>query len=305
MYNYKYNSFDRRRRNLGRTLTSFQPLAQVLVSLFINIALMVLVEFTNAFWLWTDQKQLFGVRLCQYVWISKVLPEIMAVQGTAFLVFGTWTNARKGTEDVEHSESHCKAFLRNIFVTLLVSLSCIVILVLSRIYQPQVGQSASLALQDWNLFESETCPSAHQHLTWYSLVFRWFIGFIVPLIFSFALLVDLSLCRQLKRSVKQYTFLSVSLIICHLITQTPSMIMDFMDFAVGVNVNKNAFATVASIMTKLHYSLFPIAVICFLPWKRQTIQEDRQHQLRFLYRRKSHHQEQDCRSTPENKDLLE
>ena len=283
----------RRSRNLGQ-LNLFQPLAQVLVSLCVNIVLMILIEFTNSFWLWTDQKHLLGLRLCHYVWVSKVLPEVMAVQGTASLVLGTWTNARRRTEDVEYSESHCKALLRNIFVTSFVSLSCIVILVLSRIYQPQVGQSASLALQEWNLFESETCPSAHQHLTWYSLVFRWFIGFILPSIFSIALLIDLSLCRQLERSVKQYTYLSISLMICHSMTQTPSMVMDFLNFADVVN--KNAFTTVALTMTKLHYSLLPMAIICFLPWKRQTVQD--QHQLKFLYRQRN-------RQEQENKELLE
>ena len=82
--------------------------------------------------------------------------------------------------------------------------------------------------------------------------------------------------------------------ICHLMTQTPSMVMDFLNFANVVN--KNAFATVALTMTKLHYSLLPMAIICFLPWKRQTVQD--QHQLKFLYRQRN-------RQEQENKELLE
>ena len=88
----------RRSRNLGQ-LNSFQPLAQVLVSLCINIVLMILIEFTNSFWLWTDQKHLLGLRLCHYVWVSKVLPEVMAVQGTASLVLGTWTKRQVKESD--------------------------------------------------------------------------------------------------------------------------------------------------------------------------------------------------------------
>ena len=254
-----------------------EALIQTPITLGFNLILLVVVECPTLFWWVSRQNYLFGVRLCHYVWITKILPEAISIQGTATLVMGIWTRKNDAK----------RVSCRSVGLTLLCSVFYAAILSLSRIYQPRVGLSAALAFkQEWNLFETRICPHWEQHLTWYTLVFRWIIGFFLPWTFSLVLLIDVSIRpRGKSQQFKVYKHLSTSLLICHLITQTPLMLLDFFYFAHGY-ANNSAMNTVATILTKLHFSFFPLALIFFLPW-RNSVHEN-QLQLRYLYRQKRH-----------------
>ena len=264
--------FDRARKRLEHNVATT---ASVLIcNLCIGV---ILIEAPRMYWIWLRGQYLFGVKLCQYLWICHAIPEIFALQTCALYCY----QIRKTTSNsLGRTRPGIKTFL-----VLLIPFLMTLLITLSRLYQPTVGSSA--ALQEFPMFgEKSFCPSQTAVYSWWYITFRWIAGFLLPLSTSISFLIDHRRRFWKKKSPIEFYFCACILAL-HLNSQSPLLIIHF--YRTFVPTSEEYYLTLlqylAVTLSKIHLSLFPIATMCFLPRRTPPpVKDEDLLELQFLYR---------------------
>ena len=98
-----------------------------------NCFSMILVEMPRLYWRWTANSLLFGVRLCQFLWIATPIIETIQISVLCGLSSAIWSNQRK------------QKLCSGLFWTFFTSLGILSMTAASQLYQPQVACAKTLA----------------------------------------------------------------------------------------------------------------------------------------------------------------
>ena len=234
------------------------------------------------YWIWLREQYLFGVKLCQYRWICHAVPEIFSLQVCTLYCY-----------QIRNTSSNFLPRARTgikIFSLILIPFLMTSLITLSRLYQPNVG--SSVAMQEFPMFvEKSYCPPQTAVYSWWYLTFRWIAGFLLPLSTSISFLIDHRRRFWKKNSQIDFYFCACSLVL-HFNTQSPLMVIHF--YRIFVPIGKyylKWLEYLALILSKIHLSLFPIAIMNFLPWRTLSpVKDEDVLELQFLYRQGQHGQ---------------
>ena len=272
MINFFYRAKNRLEADVGVVIA---------VALVGNIFSVIIVEAPRLYSLWFEEQTLFGMTLCKYLWICHALPEIFELQSMVITCYQVRHTSSNPWQRPRLGKKGCKLFAFSSFPFLITSL-----IALSQVYQPAVGTSATL--QDFPILtEKSFCPSQKEKYSWWYITFRWIMGFLLPLSTSILFLINHKL-RFWKKISQDCFYFCACVIVIHAMSQTPLAVIHFHKVLLTKSTTHYSILIefLASTLSKLHLSLFPIAVLCIMPWRTPppVKNEDDLLELQFLYR---------------------
>lgn len=156
-------------------------------------------------------------------------------------------------------------------VCIVLSLTCLGLVGLGRIYHPQVGKSGtmqSLLISP----EENDCPVKITSSIW-TLCFRWLLGLLLPAasIFTLATFIKIKCWPRCSIALRSHIDFCISMTMVNLLLQAPSLALEITHF-LNVSPPTISFSlhVLSTILPKLNLSLYPLGILTILPWRQQS-----------------------------------
>lgn len=156
-------------------------------------------------------------------------------------------------------------------ICIVLSLTCLGLVGLGRIYHPQVGKSGTMQTLVISTEETD-CPVKIS--TIWTLCFRWFLGLLLPgvSILTLASFIKVKCWPRCSIALRSHIDFCISVTLVNLLLQSPNLIMDIARFSSSISQAQISFSlhVLSAVLPKLNLSLYPLGILTILPWRQQN-----------------------------------